>query len=223
MRSVRAELWWLAAALALIIVLARYTPLDHALTGVFYDPATRTFPLKDQAIWAVTLHAGLKYLSLSIWLALLIAWLVFRHHPAWRRYRAAAGFTLLAAPLAALAVSSLRALSAHSCPWDLSLFGGTADYFRFFDPVPLHPGPGRCAPSGHAAAGFAWLAGYIALRDVDRRAARIVLAFSLTLGILAGLTQLARGAHFFSHVLLTAWICFVVTWTCDKLRRVVVS
>lgn len=26
--------------------------------------------------------------------------------------------------------------------------------------------------------------------------------------------RLARGAHFLSHVLLTAWICFAVAWAC---------
>lgn len=202
---------WLVGALALIIVLARYTALDHALTGLFYDPATRQFPLRDQPFWAVIMHAGLKYFSLAIWFGLLLWWINLRRQP----LRRAIGFTLMVAPLAALVVSSLRAVSAHSCPWDLSAFGGAAEYFRFFDSVPPNPGPGRCAPSGHAAAGFAWFAGYIALRGVDRQAARIALAFSLALGILAGLTQLARGAHFLSHVLLTAWVCFAVAWLCE--------
>jgi membrane-associated PAP2 superfamily phosphatase len=101
----------------------------------------------------------------------------------------------------------------------LSAFGGTAEYFRFFDAAPQNPGPGRCAPSGHAASGFVWLAGFIALRDVDRTAALSALAFSLVLGALTGLTQLARGAHFLSHVLLTAWICFAVAWVCDTVYK----
>lgn len=209
------ELWWLAAALALIIVLARYTQLDHALTGIFYDPITHRFPLRDQVFWAMIMHTGLKYLSVAIWFVLLIAWMALRHRPSWLRYRHAFGFALLVAPLASLTVSSLRAISPHSCPWDLSAFGGTAEYFRFFDAVPPNPGPGRCAPSGHAAAGFVWLAGYVALRGVDRTAAYVALTFSIVLGILTGLTQLARGAHFLSHVLLTAWICFTVAWLCD--------
>jgi membrane-associated PAP2 superfamily phosphatase len=218
-RSVRAELGWLAAALVLIIVLARNTPLDHVLTGLFYDPATQHFPLKDQAFWAVVMHAGLKYLSLALWFALLLWWISLRRRPARQPLRQAMGFTLIVTLLAALVVSSLRAISPHSCPWDLSAFGGTAEYFRFFDAVPLNPGPGRCAPSGHAASGFVWLTGYIALRGVDRKAAYVALAFSLVLGILTGLTQLARGAHFLSHVLLTAWICFAVAWACDRLWK----
>jgi membrane-associated PAP2 superfamily phosphatase len=214
-RPVRSELWWLAAAWALIIVLARHTPLDHALTGLFYDPVTRRFPLRDQAFWAVFMHTGLKYLSVFVWFALLLWWIGFRRRPSRQPLCRATGFTLIVTLLATLAVSSLRALSAHSCPWELGLYGGTADYFRFFDAVPLNPGSGRCAPSGHAASGFVWFAGYIALRSVDRKAARYALAFCLVLGILTGLTQLARGAHFLSHVLLTAWVCFTVAWLCD--------
>ena len=213
------ELWWLAGALALIFLLARYTPLDHALTGIFYDPGTRQFPLRDHAFWAVIMHTGLKYLSVAAWFALLVYWATLRGHQSRQPLRRAIGFTLLVAPLAALAVSSLRALSAHSCPWALSIYGGTADYFRFFKAMPLNPGSGRCAPSGHAAAGFVWLTGYIALRGVDRTATRFALAFGLLLGVLTGLTQIVRGAHFLSHVLLTAWICFTVGWTCDSLHK----
>lgn len=213
------EGWGLVGALALIFLLARYTPLDHALTGLFYDPAARGFPLRDRAFWAVIMHAGLKYLSVAAWFALLVYWITLRRQSSRRPLRRAVGFTLMVAPLAALAVSSLRAFSAHSCPWELSLFGGTADYFRFFDAVPLNPGSGRCAPSGHAASGFAWFAAWVALRGVDRVKARFALAFALSLGLLAGLTQLVRGAHFFSHVLLTAWVCFAVAWVGDALNR----
>lgn len=213
------ELWWLAGALAVIFVLARYSSLDHALTGLFYDPAARQFPLRESAFWAVIMHTGLKYLSVAAWLALLVYWITLRGDRSRQPLRRALGFTLLVAPFAALAVSSLRALSAHSCPWELSPFGGAADYFRFFDAVPQNPGPGRCAPSGHAASGFAWLAGYVALRGVYRTKARLALAFALSLGVLTGLTQLARGAHFLSHVLLTAWICFAVAWVGDVLNR----
>jgi membrane-associated PAP2 superfamily phosphatase len=218
-RAARVELGWLAAALALIFLLARYTPLDHALTGLFYDPAAQRFPLKDQAFWAMIMHTGLKYLGLAVWFGLLLWWISLRRKPSRRPLCRAFGFTLIAAPLAALSVSALRAVSAHSCPWDLSLFGGTAEYFRFFDAVPLNPGPGRCAPSGHAASGFAWFAAYAGLRGVDRRAAHMALAFALLLGTLTGITQLARGAHFVSHILLTAWICFAVALVLDRIGK----
>lgn len=213
--SVPRQLVSLVAVLALIIVLARYTPLDHALTGLFYDSGAHRFPLRDQPFWAVIMHTGLKYLSLVLWLILLLGWIRVRDRPSLQPLRQAMAFTLMVMPLASLTVSLFRAISPHSCPWDLILFGGVAEYFRFFDSIPANPGPGRCVPSGHASAGFAWLAAYVAMRHVNRYAAQVALGFVVLFGTLASVTQIVRGAHFLSHVLLTAWICFVVAWLSD--------
>ncbi|MCR4301850.1 MAG: hypothetical protein NUV51_09590, partial [Sulfuricaulis sp.] len=88
------ELWWLAGSLLLIFILARHTPIDHALTGFFYDPAARTFPLRDQAFWAVIMHTGLKYLSVAVWFALLVYWITLRRQSSRQPLRRALGFTL---------------------------------------------------------------------------------------------------------------------------------
>ena len=69
-------------------------------------------------------------------------------------------------------------------------------------------GPGRCFPSGHASAGFAFLSVAAAIRTqaLQRRVLITVLLF----GVLCGMAQLLRGAHYPSHVLWTAWLCGVV-------------
>jgi membrane-associated PAP2 superfamily phosphatase len=206
---------WLAGAWLLVIVLARYTTLDQALTAGFHDPETAGFPLRHSAFWSTVMHSGLKYLSIAIWLTLLVSWLLLARWLRNKHLRGVIGFTLLVAPLSALVVSVLRSLSAHSCPWELAVYGGGAEYFRFFDSVPADPGTGRCVPSGHASAGFMWIAGYVAARRASPVAARLALALTLCLGVLTGLTQIVRGAHFLSHVLLTAWVCYAVAWVSD--------
>lgn len=213
------EVAGLAGAVLLLVAVARYTPLDYALSTLFYDPGTSSFPLRHSPFWTAVMHSGLKYLSIALWLGLLLWWLLQARRSRHAPLREAAGFTLLIAPLSALAVSVLRSLSDHSCPWELAVYGGGADYFRFFDAVPAAPGSGRCAPSGHASAGFMWFAGYVAARRVGPRAARLALALALCLGTLTGLTQIVRGAHFVSHVLLTAWVCYAVAWAGDLGRR----
>ena len=217
-RTLTHEVAWLAGAWLLIILVARYTTLDHTLTAFFHDPEAAEFPLRHSAFWNVFMHSGLKYLSLAIWLTLFLLWLLPARWAPNQHLRNAIGFTLLVAPLAALAVSLLRSLSPHSCPWELAAYGGGADYFRFFDSLPANAGPGRCAPSGHASAGFVWIAGYLAARRTSPRAARVVLALTLCLGVLTGLTQIVRGAHFVSHVLLTAWVCYAVAWASERGR-----
>lgn len=121
--------------------------------------------------------------------------------------------------LCALAIALLKRLSLISCPWSLAEFGGSAHW------LPHGPlaawwgagdgGPGRCFPAGHVSNAFALIGGALALRPVSARAARRWLLAVCLVGALLGLTQLLRGAHFLSHSLWTAWICWtlsVVVW-----------
>lgn len=193
----------LALAALLVWLLAR-SGLDFLLSALAFSPAERTFPLRDAWLTAVLGHRGLARFSALLWFGLLATALVSR---AWRREALHAA---LGAAIAATAVSVLRGASAHSCPWDLAEFGGTAQWFALLGDVPGNPGPGRCLPSGHASSGFAMFALYFALREAHPRQARVALAFAWALGLLATAVQVARGAHFLSHGLWTAWVCWAV-------------
>jgi len=129
------------------------------------------------------------------------------------RWRAIALPAFAGMALAAVAVAGLRELSGHSCPWDLAEFGGTAQWFPVFGDVPAAPGPGRCLPAAHASTGFALFALYFALRDGQPRLARWALALAWLLGLTAAAVQVARGAHFASHALWTAWVAWAVNVT----------
>ena len=68
-------------------------------------------------------------------------------------------------------------------------------------------GAGHCFPSGHAAGAFCFLSGYFLLRAHRPRLARVWLAGTLLAGVLFGLAQTLRGAHYPSHTLWSAWLC----------------
>ena len=89
-------------------------------------------------------------------------------------------------------------------------------FFRLFDEVPTHSGPGKCLPSGHAASAFMWLAVLPVLRGAARRRALFAV---LTLGGLAGVVQVVRGAHFPSHILLAAAACAIVVLGATSVAR----
>lgn len=112
--------------------------------------------------------------------------------------------------LALLAIIWLKLASHTSCPWDLSEFGGTATYVSHWNWRLRDGGGGHCFPGGHASTGFALVAGYFGLREKAPRAARVWLAAALVTGLGLGLVQQIRGAHFTSHNLWTAWICWTV-------------
>jgi len=193
----------LALAALAIWLLAR-SGLDFTLSGLAYAGVPGGFPLRDAWLTSAIGHKGLKHLSAALWFGLLGIALVDR---GWRRPLLHAA---LGAALASSAVSVLRGWSAHSCPWDLLEFGGTAQWFPVFGEVPADPGPGRCLPSGHASSGFALFSLYFALRDAHPRLARWGLALALALGLAAAAVQVARGAHFASHGLWTAWVAWAV-------------
>lgn len=117
--------------------------------------------------------------------------------------------------LCALAISLLKRHSLVSCPWSLAEFGGSAHWLAHGTWAAWRGagdgGPGGCFPAGHVSNAFALVGGALALRPVSARAAQLWLLAVCVIGALLGLTQLLRGAHFLSHSLWTAWICWTLS------------
>ena len=67
-----------------------------------------------------------------------------------------------------------------------------------------------CFPAGHASAGYAWMALYFFFLATRPQWRWLGLAVGIVLGLLFGVVQQLRGAHFLSHDLWTAVIC----WSC---------
>lgn len=108
-----------------------------------------------------------------------------------------------------LVVVALRQQSGVSCPWSLKEFGGVASAWTAWSWLGGNDGgPGQCFPSAHAAIGFAFLCGWHALRPYAPRAANAWLIASLAFGLALSATQVVRGAHFVSHCLWSAWLCW---------------
>jgi membrane-associated PAP2 superfamily phosphatase len=112
--------------------------------------------------------------------------------------------------LCVVAVPAIKRFSLTSCPWDLSEFGGVAQYVSHWRLGVADGGGGHCFPSGHAVAAFGFFGLYFLWRAHDAKVARIWLAAVLLAGALFGTAQLARGAHYPSHTLWSAWLCWVV-------------
>ncbi|MFW2455507.1 phosphatase PAP2 family protein [Methyloversatilis discipulorum] len=194
----------------------RWTDGDLITAAWFFDAAAGAFPLRRQWLLSAVLHDGLKWLAVLVWLGLLAGWSVLRLRGAAAELRGRLAFVLVASLLAVIAVNMARAQSAHSCPWYVADFGGSGQFFRLLDPRPEEAGPGKCLPSGHAATAFMWLALLPVLTGARRR---LTLAGVLLLGGVAGAVQVARGAHFPSHILLSAALCALVVWICASLAR----
>jgi len=186
-------LWWEASGWDMVI--AAWYGNQHG------------FELRNAWFTRVLLHDGARGVSgVALAACAVLAWrgdgsaLPRSHRLAW------ASVVLLCL----LAVPAFKQISHTSCPWDLEAFGGTAAYVPHWMLFVLDGGPGHCFPSGHAVAAFAFLPMYFQWRHERPALARTLLAFTLGVGVLLGWTQLARGAHFPSHTLWSAWLCWSI-------------
>ncbi len=195
----------LTAVLLLALLGWDASGLDLALARLYGD--ANGFAWREHPLVREVLHDGGRLASAAV-LALL-AWNV------WHPLRCGATLArsqrvwwLSTVLLCMLLVTTLKRLSLTSCPWSLAEFGGSARFVSHWAWGVADGGDGRCFPSGHASAAFAHLAAWFALRERHIRTARIALVLTLLFGSLFGWGQLVRGAHFASHTLWTAWICW---------------
>ena len=210
-RSPRTTLAWTIGALLCLLAWDALGQ-DRALAHAFGTGSG--FPMREQWFLVLVLHEGARRVG---WLVVLLLTLgVWWPMGLLRRIDLGERLQLAVSALVALfVVSSLKSLSATSCPWDLAEFGGVARYASHWALGIVDGGGGRCFPAGHASAGFAFLGGYFALRRRQPRAARLWLAASLAAGLVLGGAQQVRGAHFMSHTLWTGWLCWTTGWLCD--------
>ena len=177
------------------------------------------FGARDSWFAAVLMHHGMRNVAFCVgaWLVAGIWWPsgVLRRIP--RRARIQ---WLGSVVLGLLLINLLKHVSKTSCPWDLAEFGGARSYVAHWAWTRSDGGPGHCFPAGHASAAFAFVGGFFALRPVSPALAARCLAVVLAAGLALGLAQQLRGAHFMSHTLWTAWLCWVAAWSVDMLARV---
>lgn len=175
---------------------------DLVLAGWYGDGSG--FALRDVG-WMRSAHDGGRWLSAAALLACTVQ--ACRGRDAERPHRMAwLGLVLLCL----VAVPALKQLSQTSCPRELSVFGGSAAYVPHWLVHVLDGGPGHCFPSGHAVAAFGFLPLYFQWRGRRPALARSLLAGIVLTGLLFGWVQLARGAHFPSHTLWSAWLCWAI-------------
>jgi membrane-associated PAP2 superfamily phosphatase len=202
----RREAAWITLALLGVALAWDAGALDLPLARWAGSP--QGFPWREHWLFSSLLHEGARRLAWLLALALCLA--VWWPVGPFARLGLGARLQLAITPLlSALAVSGLKMASATSCPWDLAEFGGLAAYASHWT-LAGDGGAGHCFPAGHAASGFAFMGGYFAIRGTDARRAQLWLGGATAGGLVLGLAQQWRGAHFMSHTFWSALVCWGV-------------
>lgn len=207
-----ARRWGLYTWVVLMGLLAwDFSGLDQPAMHLLAD--ARGFALRESVWMETVLHTGARRVAILIYLILLaMVWWprgAFRQLSRLQRVEIVAGTAL-----GLIAISGLKSVSLTSCPWDLQDFGGTARYVSHWQWGVTDGGGGRCFPGGHASSALAFLGlslPWLTSGDkVQQQTGRRLLASVLLLGLLLGLSQTLRGAHYPSHTFWTGFICWVV-------------
>lgn len=204
---------WLITTLTLLAVVLLWDASGLDLTVMQLWGTAQGFPLKEQALLSQVLHTRGQQVATAAYLLLWL--LVWRPLGTWRaltrRERVAVAVAVTAS---VLTISLLKRASLTSCPWDLQLFGGPAEYVSHWAWGVADRGGGKCFPGGHASSAFGFLAvclPFLLSRQAPLvRHGRRLLTGIVLLGLAFGVTQTVRGAHYPSHTFWTAWICWTV-------------
>jgi len=208
--------WLLHALLPLVIfvplaALFELTDLDLLLSDPWYDTVARAWTFK-RSWWAEGLiHRGGRNLVTTIALLAAACWGLSFRLVRLRRWRRPALFLTLAIALGTGSVALGKAVINRHCPWDYERYDGKVPFVKLFTPAPAGAKQGHGFPAGHASGALSLMGCYfIFVSGRRRRLALAGLAAGVLLGGVFGFGQLVRGAHFVSHNLWSAAICWFV-------------
>ncbi len=214
--SYRMQLWWSHTRWPLVlftVVAVALAVSDWDLLiarALFFDPVASRW-LATQNFWANdVVHTGGRWLIRGVVALLFAIWGLASYSRQLRQWQRPAGYACLAMVLSTVLVGGLKTLTNVDCPWDLEPFGGHFPFVDLFADRPDELRHGHCFPAAHASSGYALVAFYFALRERYARLAGWGLAAGIMTGLLFGIAQQARGAHFLSH---DVWSAFLVWMT----------
>lgn len=197
---------------ALLAPLLATTMADVAIAHTFFFDEARTQWIGANSWWTNELiHQGGSWLIRGLVASAMVLWVSTWWRAEWRELRKPALYFIVSVALSVGLVGLLKTLTNVDCPRDLAEFGGSFPFIHLFAQRPDALRHARCFPAAHASSGYALVALYFALRERSRWASRFGLATGLGMGLIFGLAQQARGAHFVSHDVWSALLVWTVS------------
>jgi membrane-associated PAP2 superfamily phosphatase len=202
--------WPLIAFLPLAAILAT-TSIDETIASSLFFDRVHSHWLGAHSWWVNEgLHTGGRWLIRGLVAAAACGWLGTYARPEFRVLRRPLGYFVVAMVLAVGSVGLLKTITNVDCPWDLLPFGGRYPFVHLFADRPDGLQHAQCFPAAHASSGYALVALYFVWRERSDTFARIGLCVGLATGLIFGMAQQSRGAHFVSHDVWSALIVWLV-------------
>jgi len=200
---------WLLPALAAAFAVDQVCALDYALADWLYRAEGGRWSLRHDPLFSGLLHAKLQALAYFSYGAVVASAIACRLFPRLGRVRRDLAYVAVSYTLCVAIVAVMKKALPIPCPWDLQRYGGALAAGGWLDWQAAVPVKG-CFPSGHATGGYAMFAWYFLARARGWWLAPAALAVAGTAGLTLGLVQQLRGAHFLSHDIACAALCWCV-------------
>jgi membrane-associated PAP2 superfamily phosphatase len=210
-------LWGPLCAAAAAIALLQGAGGDLWLADHLYAAEGGHWALEHAWITEALVHQWGKRLDIAAWLLLACTRIVLSRDATTRAWWRPLDYLLVATLAGPLMVSWMKSWTDVDCPWDLLRYGGTHPYVELLQARPAGYGPGQCFPAGHSSAGYGWVALFFGLGAVNRRWGWIGLAAGIGVGMVFGISQQLRGAHFLSHDVASIAVCWCMAWIVQRL------
>ncbi|MBX9976630.1 MAG: phosphatase PAP2 family protein [Alphaproteobacteria bacterium] len=179
--------------------------LDFDIQDYFYDKASHAWIIDGgHPIYRMLFYTGIKYTIGAVGGVVLLFML-----SSWYTSRKFGGtqqrclFFILCLLLIPSVIALLKEFTYVHCPSRLVDYGGPSAFrgLLSFKGISDLNDRGKCFPAGHASGGFALMSLYYVWDTKMYR--RIGLALGLIMGWGMACYQMLKGAHFFSHSLMT--------------------
>lgn len=166
--------------------------------------------LKDNFVTETLIHVYGKYLALFFYFSIIVILIFSYAKNRLTYYQRGLVYLLSSTLVATLLISFLKSVTQIDCPWSIADLGGDQAYMHWVNLLFRPHDGGRCFPSGHASAAYAFFSLYFfSYRFFPKKAISILIAVFFV-GLIFGIAQQLRGAHFISHDLTTAFLCWNV-------------
>lgn len=208
---------WPSIFLGSIVFLAiELTGTDLWVQDRFYNFQSHTWLVDaDAPIPRLFFYSGPKALIWAFGLCMITAAMFYKRLPGIRFARSNIIIVVATLATAPALVALGKATTNTFTPAQIRRYDGNAPYVKVIGCFPPGDRPhkrGRGFPAGHASGGFALLA--LAGLASTRRGRTVGISIGLTVGSIMGTYQMFKGAHYLSHTIVTAFVCWVVflTW-----------
>lgn len=123
-------------------------------------------------------------------------------------YRMVFLYIALATVFSTSLISYLKHITTIPCPQSLLEYGGNRHWINIWQLFSADLPRGKCYPAGHSSGGYGWLC-LAFLFPYRSKSFYWALVPGLALGLVFGISQQLRGAHFLSHDLITIALCWL--------------